>query len=120
MEHIETVLRTIAVVIDLVGIAILLFGALKFIVHYLGLEIKRMQGFECVKGIRNLRLGLGSYILLSLEFMIISDVVNAALSRNIDDVLLLGLIIIIRTALGVFLGRELNEIKAHEVEDSST
>ena len=44
-----------------VGIAILLLGALKFITNYLGLEIKRMQGLECIDGIRSLRLGLGSY-----------------------------------------------------------
>ena len=112
MEQVKTVLETIAVVVDLVGMAILLFGALKFIAHYLGLEIKRLKGLECVDGIRNLCLGLGSYILLSLEFMIVSDIIHSALSRNVDDLLLLGLLVIVRTALGFFLGRELNEIKA--------
>ncbi len=112
MEQVKAVLETIAVAVDLVAIAILLFGALKFLVHYLGLEIKRLRGLECVDGIRNLRLGLGSYILLSLEFMIISDVIHSALSRNVDDFLLLGLVVIIRTVLTLFLARELNEVKA--------
>ncbi len=112
MEQVKAVLETIAVAVDLIAIAILLFGALKFLVHYLGFEIKRLGGLECVDGIRNLRLGLGSYILLSLEFMIVSDVIHSALSRNMDDFLLLGLIVIIRTVLSLFLGRELNEVKA--------
>ena len=112
MEHVKAVLETIAVAIDLVAIALLLFGAVKFLVHYLGLEIKRLGGLECVDGIQNLRLGLGSYILLSLEFMIVSDVIQSALSRNLDDFLLLGLIVIIRTVLSFFLARELNEVKA--------
>ncbi len=114
MEQVKAVLETIAVAVDLVGMAILLFGALKFIAHYLGLEIKRLQGLQCVDGIRDLRLGLGSYILLALEFMIVSDVMQASLSRNLDDVLLLGLLVTVRTVLSFFLGRELNEIKAQK------
>ena len=102
----------IAFAIDLVGIAILIFAALKFIAHFVGFEIKRLHGLECVEGIRNLRLQLGSYILLSLEFIIISDIIQSAISRNLDDILSLGVIVIIRVALSFFLGRELNEVKA--------
>ena len=112
MEHVTTVLETIAFAIDLVGIAILIFAALKFIVHFVGFEIKRLHGLECVEAIRNLRLQLGSYILLSLEFIIISDIIQSAISRNLDDILSLGVIVIIRVALSFFLGRELNEVKA--------
>jgi len=111
MEQIETVLETVAVAVDLVGISILLVAALKFLVHYVGFEIRRLEGLECVHGIRELRLGLGSYILLSLEFMIVSDIINAGLSKNMDDFLLLGLLVVIRTALSFFLGRELIEVK---------
>ena len=114
VEQIETVLESIAFAIDLVGIAILVYAALKFIAHFLGFEIKRLRGLECVDGIRDLRLGLGSYILLALEFIIISDVIQTAISRNVDDFLALGLLVIIRVALSFFLGRELNEVKAQE------
>jgi len=112
MEQVTTVLEMIAFAIDLVGIAILVFAALKFIAHFVGFEIKRLHGLECVEGIRNLRLQLGSYILLSLEFIIISDIIQSAISRNLDDILSLGVIVIIRVALSFFLGRELNEVKA--------
>jgi len=114
MEQVKAVLETIAVAVDLIAIAILLFGALKFVVHYLGFEIKRLGGLECVDGIRNLRLGLGSYILLSLEFIIISDVILTAISRNVDDLLALGLLVLIRVVLSFFLGRELNEVKSQD------
>ncbi len=112
MEQVTTVLEMIAFAIDLVGIAILIFAALKFIAHFVGFEIKRLHGLECVEEIRNLRLQLGSYILLSLEFIIISDIIQSAISRNLDDILSLGVIVIIRVALSFFLGRELNEVKA--------
>ncbi len=112
MEQIEAVLEMIAVAVDLVGITILLLAALKFVVHFIGFEFRRLEGLECVDEIRKLRLGLGSYILLALEFMIVSDVVNSALSKNLDDFLLLGLLVVIRTALSYFLGRDLDEVKA--------
>ena len=112
MEQVTTVLEMIAFAIDLVGIAILVLAALKFIAHFVGFEIKRLHGLECVEGIRNLRLPLGSYILLSLEFVIISDIIQSAITRSLDDLLTLGLLVIIRIALSFFLGRELSEVKA--------
>lgn len=112
MEQVTTVLEMIAFAIDLVGIAILVLAALKFIAHFVGFEIKRLHGLECVEGIRNLRLQLGSYILLSLEFVIISDIIQSAITRSLDDLLTLGLLVIIRIALSFFLGRELSEVKA--------
>jgi uncharacterized membrane protein len=111
MEQIESVLRTIAIAVDLVGITILLIAALRFLVNYVRFEIKRLGGLECVDGIRELRLGLGSYILLALEFMIVSDIINSGISRNMDDFLLLGLLVLIRTALSFFLGRDLDDVK---------
>lgn len=112
MEQVTTVLEMIAFAIDLAGIAILVLAALKFIAHFVGFEIKRLHGLECVEGIRNLRLQLGSYILLSLEFVIISDIIQSAITRSLDDLLTLGLLVIIRIALSFFLGRELSEVKA--------
>jgi uncharacterized membrane protein len=67
---------------------------------------------ECVLEIRNLRMGLGSYILLSLEFIIISDIIMSAINRSLDDLLALGLLVIIRIVLSFFLGRELGEVKS--------
>jgi uncharacterized membrane protein len=114
MELVTTILEMIAVAIDLVGIAILVYAALRFVVNFLSFEIKRLRGLECVEGIREMRLRLGSYILVSLEFIIISDVILTAISRNVDDLLALGLLVLIRVVLSFFLGRELNEVKAQE------
>ena len=114
MEQVEAVLEAIAVAIDLAGVAILVFAALKFVVRFLRFEIKRLRGFECVREIRDLRLQLGSYILLALEFLIISDVIRTGMSTSMDDLLSLGVLVVIRTALSFFLGRELSEVKADE------
>ena len=43
VEQIETVLETIAFAVDLVGISILVYAALKFIAHFLSFEVKARQ-----------------------------------------------------------------------------
>ena len=114
MEQVNSILETIAFAIDLVGIAILVFAALKFVVHFLGLEIQRLRGLACAEQLRELRLGLGSYILLCLEFTIIADIIHTAISRDMDDLLALGLLVMIRIALSYFLGRELSDLRAKQ------
>lgn len=108
-EVITSTLEIIAWVIDLIGITILLIAAVRFLVRYVMFEYERLSGMMCVIHIRDLRLQLGSYILLALEFMIVSDVIHTAVSRTMDDLLLLGLLVVIRTALSYFLSLDLKE-----------
>lgn len=109
VEFVEAPLELAAQVIDLVGIAILLIAALKFVFHYAMFEFGKIRGMQCVFHIRDLRLQLGSYILLALEFMIVSDVIHSALNRTLDDFLMLGVLVAIRTALSFFLGLDLKD-----------
>lgn len=108
----ETPLELAAQVIDLIGIAILLLSAMKFVYHYLAFEVGRYRRLDCVVQIRDMRLQLGSYILLALEFMIVSDVIHSALNRTLDDFLVLGILVLIRTALSFFLGVDLRDAQA--------
>ncbi len=113
MEHgAELVVRGleyIAVGIDAVGVAIILIGAVKFAGRAALIEIERVRGLACVKRIRHNRVELGGYILAALEFMIVSDIIHSVLSRELEDLLLLGLLVVIRTAISFFLGLELKE-----------
>ncbi len=114
MEYAKEVIEFIAITADLVGLTILLIGALKFLGSYVAFEFKKLFGRDCAIQIRKLRLPLGSYILLSLEFMIISDIIHSTLSRTVDDFLLLALLVAIRTAIGFFLGQDLKETKEQQ------
>lgn len=111
MEIVKEVLEFIAIAVDLIGLAILLLGASKFLISYVAFEFRNVVGRDCAVRIRDLRLLLGSYILLSLEFMIISDVIHSGLSRTVNNFLVLALLVAIRTAIGFFLGHELKETK---------
>ena len=112
IEYLEPALENAGDLVDLIGVAILLMTAAKFLVHYVIYELRRLRGIESVIGIRNLRLRLGAYILLALEFMIISDVIHTALSRDLDSILYLAMLVVVRTALGFFLALDLKDIRA--------
>ncbi|MEE8258762.1 MAG: DUF1622 domain-containing protein [Sphingomonadales bacterium] len=100
-----------AQVIDVIGILIVLIGAIKFVVHAVPIELKRLKGVACARELRHLRLQLGSYIILSIEFMIVSDIINTVLTKTMEDLYYLIGLIVARTAISYFLGKELNEIE---------
>ena len=97
--------------IDVIGIIIVLIGAIKFVVHAVPIELKRLKGVACAQELRHLRLQLGSYIILSIEFMIVSDIINTVLTKTMEDLYYLIGLIVARTAISYFLGKELNEIE---------
>jgi len=110
-EFVEGPLEFAAEIIDLIGIAILLIAAVRFLFQYARLEFARFRGIECVFQIRDMRLRLGSYILLALEFMIISDVIHSGLNRTLDDFLILGILVLIRSAISFFLSLDLKDTR---------
>jgi len=63
-----------------------------------------------------IRLELGRSLALALEFQLGADILGTALNPSLQDILTLGAIVILRTVLNFFLGRELkdeaNRVKA--------
>jgi uncharacterized membrane protein len=55
---------------------------------------------------------LGRYILAGLELFIVSDIIETALSLQLTDLVFLGLLVAIRSAISYFLEREVQNIRA--------
>ncbi len=68
------------------------------------------SGSEEIKGIQMVRCRLGSYLVLALEFMIVSDLVHSVLSHKLEDLYFLGVLVILRTMISYFLNKEIQEI----------
>lgn len=54
-----------------------------------------------------MKMYLGSYVLLSLEVLIASDIIETILNPPIEDILILAGVVVIRTAISYFLGKEM-------------
>jgi uncharacterized membrane protein len=62
-----------------------------------------------------IRLGLGRYLALGLEFQLASDILSTAIAPTFEEIGKLAAIAAIRTALNYFLNKEIDE-EREEVE----
>ncbi len=93
--------------IALVGVSVIVWGSLVVFLRLLHLEFTRFKGGKITHGREALRHQLGSYLLLGLEFLIAADVVRTIFNPTLEEVAVLGGIVVIRTLISYFLDHEL-------------
>jgi uncharacterized membrane protein len=99
---------------DLVGIGILILGFLKGLVVFIKMEFDHLTGGDTFDDILALRSTLGGYIILSLDFLIISDIIHSVVKPEFNELINLGIIVVLRTSIGFFLGREIMELRHND------
>lgn len=107
-------------IVDLTGIAILLIGFVKGFIVFVKWELDKLKGAsgsDVYDDVVALRSTLGWYIILALDFLIISDILHSIISPQFEELINLGIIVVLRTAIGFFLGRELMELRHAEQEE---
>ena len=104
------VLEFLASVIDLIGIGIVLLGFGRGLVAFLRHEIGRLRTGMAASGLHGVRIDLGTYILVGIEFMIASDIINTVVTRQLADLAFVSALVAIRTAISYFLGKEIGTI----------
>jgi uncharacterized membrane protein len=56
------------------------------------------------------RCDLGVQLVFALELLIISDLLVTIVSRSMDDMIIVGALVLIRTVIGYFLNKEIEEV----------
>lgn len=107
-------LNILATVISVVSLLIVTYGALVAFISFLGNELKRFTGQYSIVNIRRLRAELGTYLLLGLELLIASDILKTVLEPSLDELAILGGIVVLRTILSVFLNKEIKELESEK------
>lgn len=107
-------LDLLAVVISVTSLLIVTYGALIGIISFLKNKIRRFTGGYSITNIRKLRATFGTYLLLGLEFLIASDILKTVLEPTLNELALLGGIVVLRTILSVFLNKEIKELESEE------
>ena len=97
----------ISFLISLVGVVIISWGALVVILNFLYGEFLYFfkKGPKVDKN--GLRVNLGLFILLGLEFMVAGDIIHTVLSPSREALITLGSIVAIRTVISYFLHKEI-------------
>jgi uncharacterized membrane protein len=94
-------------VVKLFGVAVICWGVLLIFLHLIRLELGRLRGRRPGRHREAARHQLGSYLLLGLEFLIAADIIETITHPTLQEVALLGGIVVIRTVISYFLDREL-------------
>lgn len=109
-EFLVTAVGYLKLAVEAVGAAIIGFGALATVVIYLlSLFGIRKRSYT------EIRLFLGRYLVLGLEFQLGSDILSTAVAPTFAEIKILAAIVVIRTVLNYFLSKEI-EREREEVE----
>lgn len=110
-------LLKISEIIDMIAVSILVIGSAMILSRSIPSTIaayRHNSSDEFYDMFRYLRLHLGQTLVLSLEILIVSDIILSILHRTIEDISILGLTVLIRIALSYFLNIELDHIEKKE------
>jgi uncharacterized membrane protein len=105
-EHnLEDVVNVLVQVVEAAGAVIIFVGAVIAFARFLLIALRR----EGMDPFAQLRLDLGRFLVLGLEFQLAADILRTAVAPNFTELAQLAAIAAIRTALNFFLGLEIKE-----------
>jgi uncharacterized membrane protein len=102
-----TAVGYLRLVVEAIGAAIVGLGAVATAFRYV-LSLLGLRDYSNLE----IRLYLGRYLALGLEFQLGADILSTAVSPTFEEVQLLAAIVVIRTALNYFLSKELEREQA--------
>ncbi|RBY76439.1 hypothetical protein DQ238_17260 [Geodermatophilus sp. TF02-6] len=112
-ELLAEVVSVLVTVVEACGAAVIIIGAVWAFVRfvYAGLRERSTSAFVPV------RLTLGRFLALGLEFQLASDVLRTAVAPSFRELGQLAAVAAIRTALNYFLGKEIAEERRQVAEE---
>jgi uncharacterized membrane protein len=110
-ETLRNVVDSLVRLVEAAGAAVIFIGALIGVVKFvMALPKRNPEEFVPV------RLSLGRYLALGLEFQLASDVLRTAIAPSFQELGKLAAVAAIRTALNFFLAREIHEEREQVAE----
>jgi uncharacterized membrane protein len=100
-------LHHISMGIGVMGAAVILYGVLKGLGQLVWVEVRSLTGQSVVLTRQEMRHALGYYLLLGLEFLIAADIIVTLMEPDMERLLILGAIVIVRTVISFSLQFEL-------------
>lgn len=104
-------LEWLAIIADSVAVAVMLVGFVLATIKFLP-TLVRATSIDSIREIQMIRCNLGTYLVFALELMIVSDLLHSVLSEKVEDLYFLTAIVVIRTVIAYFLGKEVQELSA--------
>lgn len=108
MDTFHNIINSISFALNIIGALITIWGIVVSLFEFLKKEI--LSRAEAIKLNEAIRIRLGSYLVLALEFFIAGDIVKTIITPTWQSLGMLGTIVVIRTILSYFLTKDLKKI----------
>ncbi|MDD5006104.1 MAG: DUF1622 domain-containing protein [Candidatus Omnitrophica bacterium] len=112
MDLFHSVVESFGFGLNVIGALITVWGVFLSLVEFLSKEISRQK--DCLKYNEVIRMKLGSYLVLALEFFISGDIIKTIITPTWTGLGILGAIVVIRTILSYFLTKDLKKFYEKE------
>jgi len=108
MDTFHNIINAIGFALNIIGALITMWGIIISSAAFLKKEFT--VGHDCVAGNEAIRIKLGSYLVLALEFFIAGDIIKTIITPTWQGLGILGAIVVIRTILSYFLTKDIKKI----------
>ena len=108
MDAFHVIINSISFTLNIIGALITIWGIIISLFEFLKKEIFEREG--SIQLNEAIRVKLGSYLVLALEFFIAGDIVKTIITPSWESLGILGAIVVIRTILSYFLTKDLKKI----------
>jgi uncharacterized membrane protein len=119
VHEINEILEWLAVIVDLTGALILVWAFVSAVIGLVRGSISSGNAHSRILNMQAARCGLGVKLVFALELMIISDLFHTIISRSVDDLILVGGLVVIRTTIAYFVSKEITEVSAELAQEAN-
>jgi uncharacterized membrane protein len=99
----------LSLAVGVIGVAIIVIGVIVGLWEFSTCQYRALRGKNELP-LDDIRYDMGRYLLLGLEFLIAADVIHTVIQPTLEQVAVLGAIVIIRTIITYFLNREMAHV----------
>jgi uncharacterized membrane protein len=108
MDTFHNIINVASFTLNIIGALITIWGIVVSLYEFIKKELF-LKG-DSLKLNESIRVKLGSYLILALEFFIASDIIKTIITPTWQSLGILGAIVVIRTILSYFLTKDIKKI----------
>lgn len=105
MDYLNLLLDSVILIFELIGAIMIIYGGLRGAVGVIYIELLKNTAYSY----NYIRRDFTNKLIFGLEFIIAADLLATIIAPSIEEVMLLGAIVAIRTVLSYFLSKETQE-----------
>ena len=109
MDIFHSIINVLSFILNIIGALITIWGVIICFAEFLRKEFSRKE--DPVQLSEAIRIKLGSYLVLALEFFIAGDIVKTIITPTWESLGILGMIVVIRTILSYFLTKDIKKTR---------